>query len=190
MIARLFLTALLLAVALPALAAEDVPLPPITPVDGYFVMTQDDATTSSNCIGDPVTPLCAVETVMACEIRGNDDLCRIGMGLEKNPNLSVGPFAPSIYWVVRREIVTEQNIPWRPSQLDWRPGEASVQAGDVRIDIADKVCEKGEISHTACTTEPDLPPIAAYIIRRQGIRWAVIDWRPPYNSPSLGPSGY
>jgi hypothetical protein len=184
--ARLLFVAFLFAAALPARAGDapaGVPLPPITPVDGYFVMTQDDATTSSKCIGDPVTPLCAVETVMACEIRGNDDLCRIGMGLKKNPGLSAGPVSPRIYWVMHRAILTDETIPWDDHELKWRPGEAGVQAGDVRIDIADKICEKGEISHTACKTEDDLPAIAAYIVRQQGDRWAVINWRPPYVPP-------
>jgi hypothetical protein len=180
MLPRILLTARLIAASLPALAADDdVPLPPITPVDGYFVMNRDDATSSSKCIGDPKTPLCAVETAMACEIRGNDDLCRIGMGLEK-PGLTFLRLPPEIYWVVRREVLMEQTIPWRSHELDWRPGEASVQAGDIRIDVVEKVCSKGEFSHTACETDPDVPAISTYIVRRRGDRWAVIDWRPPY----------
>ena len=180
MFARTLLAVFLVSAALPALAADDVPLPPITPVDGYFVMTQDDTTTSSKCIGDPKTPLCAVETVIACFIRGDDDLCRIGMGLEKTPGLTFLRLPPEIYWVVRREVLMEQTIPWRSHELDWRPGEASVQAGDIRIDVVEKVCSKGEFSHTACETDPDVPAISTYIVRRRGDRWAVIDWRPPY----------
>jgi len=191
--AAVLATAFLFAAALPARAGDarpDVPLPPITPVDGYFVMTQDDATTSSNCIGNPVTPMCAVETVMACHVRGNDDLCRIGQGLERNSDIIIGPLPPEIYWVVRREVLTEQTLPWPPYEMEDRPGEPSVKAGDIRIDVVDKSCRKGKISHSACETEYDIPPIVAYIVRRQGSRWAVVDWRPPYNSPTLGPSGY
>lgn len=67
-----------------------------------------------------------------------------------------------------------------------RGGEASVQAGDVRIDIVEKMCEKGKISQSDCKTDIDVPAIAAYIVRRQGDWWAVIDWRPPYeNYPRL-----
>jgi hypothetical protein len=47
--------ALFSAAAFPALAG-DVPLPPLTPKREYLVMTQEDATSTSNCIGNPVTP--------------------------------------------------------------------------------------------------------------------------------------
>jgi hypothetical protein len=38
-------------------------------------ITSKKETSSSRCIGDPKTPLCAVETAMACELWGEQELC-------------------------------------------------------------------------------------------------------------------
>jgi hypothetical protein len=43
----------------------DPDLPAIDPPGKGRVMTHDDLTSTSNCIGNPITPLCAVETVIA-----------------------------------------------------------------------------------------------------------------------------
>jgi hypothetical protein len=57
--------------ALPAVAA---PAPALA-ADSWAsqhpwrVMTQSDAISTSRCIGDPKTPLCAIETVEACIVR-------------------------------------------------------------------------------------------------------------------------
>lgn len=186
MTARLLVAAAILALAAVAAnaadPAADVPLPPITPKGQFLVMTKDDATSTSKCIGNPVTPMCAVETVLACNVRGIDELCRIGMGLKTYPKYNFGPSLPEIYRVVRREILTDRRFPWRPDKdLDERPGEISLQAGDIRIDLFEKDCWHDTISPTACTTDPDIPSRVAFIVRRQGDRWAVIDWRPPYD---------
>ena len=177
MFARIVFAALLIAAAPPALAAEDVPLPPITPKGEYFVMTRDDTTTSSKCIGDPKTPMCAVETVLACLSRADNELCRIGMGLESVYEMTHGFLhLPTLYRVARREILTDRRFPWKPERdLPWRPGEIGMRPGDVRVDIDSRMCEKGrEISAAACDREPRI----AYIVRRQGESWAVIDWGP------------
>lgn len=52
----------------PAFAAEDIP-----PPDEIRYVERDGAT--SDCIGDPKTPLCAVESWIACDIRGDIELC-------------------------------------------------------------------------------------------------------------------
>ena len=46
----------------------------------WRVMTMEDATSTSRCIGDPRTPLCAVETHTACFIRRQVRLCTISYG--------------------------------------------------------------------------------------------------------------
>jgi hypothetical protein len=40
------------------------------------VMTKDPKTTDSQCVGDPKTPVCAMETMLACLVRQEPDLCR------------------------------------------------------------------------------------------------------------------
>ena len=181
MLVRVLFAAFLFAAALPA-RAGDVPLPPITPVDGYFVMTQDDATSSSKCIGNPVTPLCAVETKLACDQRNKPDLCEIATMTKLNPEFrrlafeNSKPKVPLKYRVVRREVLTDRRFPWRPSYLDDRPNEISMRAGDIRIDILDVTPErKMDPGYTA------VPLRVAYIVRKKGDRWSVFDWRPPYD---------
>ena len=59
------------AVAEEGLATADAP-----PPAGWQVVGHGAADTTSRCIGDPKTPRCAMETLMACPIRGDYDLCR------------------------------------------------------------------------------------------------------------------
>lgn len=65
-----------------------MPLPPITPKGQYFVMTKDKETTTSDCVGNPKTPMCAVETLLACFVRVVDYLCQTALGVpyEKVPD--------------------------------------------------------------------------------------------------------
>lgn len=79
-----------------AVAAEPSDLPPIDPPGVWHTLTQDDATTDSKCIGNPVTPLCAVETIRACFTRRDDSLCQIGMGLDHLPGLSLTNKRPEL----------------------------------------------------------------------------------------------
>ena len=175
MLFRMILAMLIFA-ALPASAEEDVPLPALTPAGEYRIMTQDDATSTSQCIGDPVTPLCAVETVMACFERANDELCRVGMGLDQNPGMvpEMESYGFLLYRVVRREVVTDRRFPWPPKRdLPWRPGELSVQPGDVRIDVIEKPCSSISSPET-CSSTWGNP--RTFIVRHEGKRWSVIVW--------------
>jgi hypothetical protein len=176
----LLVIAFLLAAALPAHAEDDVPLPPITLKGEFLVMTQDDATSSSKCIGNPVTPMCAVETFMAAGVRGNLDLKRIALGIEGGPWFdNQGPTPPIIYRIRRREVLTDKTFPWPPkSDADWRWGGLTMRAGDIRIDVVDVRCYS-EISLVACEKYWGSP--IAYIVRHQGNRWIVVTWREPYD---------
>ncbi len=177
MTARLLIAALIAAAAIPA-RADDVPLPDLTPKGEYRVMTQDDATSTSKCIGDPKTPLCAVETRIACFMRDNDELCRIAMDLDRNPGFGGFRTAGTVYRVIRREVLTDHRFPWRPAHdLPWRPGDNNLVVGDIRIDTVEISCYK-EVSPAACEHSG---PTITYIVRRQGDRWAVIDWGRAYD---------
>ena len=50
-------------------------LPKPDPKGYWRVMTQDDATTTSKCLGSRETPLCAVENFRACNLRKVAELC-------------------------------------------------------------------------------------------------------------------
>jgi hypothetical protein len=175
------LFAVLLAAAIPV-RADDAPLPPLTPKGEYLVLTANKETTTSHCIGDPKTPMCAVETLLACFVRNKNDLCQTAMGVpwDRVPDFNRDlPWPPIVYRVVRREVLTDKHFPWRVKRdLEWRPGEPSVKAGDVRIDIVVRECD------TKVLPEPCDPAegASAYIVRQQNYNWAVVNWGPADDS--------
>ncbi len=68
--------------------AEAIPAPPAgkkpawreNPVPYWRLLTARNATSTSDCIGNPVAPMCATETRLACFWRRVDDLCEIAFG--------------------------------------------------------------------------------------------------------------
>ena len=175
--ARLVPAAMILAAALPALAG-DAPLPPLTPEGEYLVMTQDDASSTSTCIGNPVTPLCAVETVMACLLRRDDGLCRIGMGLAEKSGRGQGTrvYEKRLYRIVNAEFLESDGRLWRPNLLALdRENVKAMQPGDIRLDVIERNCLRLSLS-SECDSEWSGPE--AYIIRRNGGHWAVTIWGP------------
>ncbi|WP_155801730.1 hypothetical protein [Magnetospirillum molischianum] len=149
-----------------AVVAEPSALPPIDPPGVWHALTQDDATTESKCIGNPVTPLCAVETVIACFVRGSDELCRIGKGLDRPPGLFRG--RPGIgVWERYRVAVAKRINPKKQPFLNEEP----TKAGDVSLGIQSLFCQK------VCET-PDGPP-TTYLIRPMDGRWVVLTWETP-----------
>lgn len=193
-IAALLCALTALATALPAYAGNDADLPPLTPKGQFLVTTFDDATTSSKCIGNPITPLCAVETILTCFYREDIHLCQIGMDIDFDPGFLGNPDRPQpefdesmrriqsesdqIYRIVRREVLTDRRFPWQPRRaLPWRPGELNEKIGDIRIDVVEKECPH-KIPAAYCSTRPSWTHIA-YIVRRQGNHWVVITWGDP-----------
>ncbi|MDK9722141.1 MAG: hypothetical protein OEL53_13270 [Rhodospirillales bacterium] len=166
MMAAMALT-LALGVSGPAQAddAARIDLPPIDGPDQWHLMTHDDATSTSQCIGDPKTPLCAIETVLACFLRHNDHLCRIGTG---NPDFPEGiksivqPAYTQRYWVAAAEFVTAN----KPSYAKVRYLKPHV--GDIAVRIHDAPC------YDQKCYKPVGPP-AIYLVRRNGDKWMVAD---------------
>lgn len=175
MLVRL-IAALFFLATLPALA-DDAPLPPLTPKAKPLVMAADDAMTTSQCVGKPETPLCAVETMLACWERGDHHLCRIGLNLDHEPRYGGGAPHPEdiyLYRVVKREILTKKTLPWKPDEVLERPGIVSPQEGDMRIDVWLVRCTK-EISPEACD-HYKYAATSAFIVRHEGDRWSVLQW--------------
>ncbi|MGQ0664601.1 MAG: hypothetical protein ACT4P2_13695, partial [Pseudomonadota bacterium] len=79
--------ALAIAVADPARAQpSDSDLPPADLPHYWRAMDQTDVASTSKCLGNPITPLCAVEHIIACEVRRDDELCMIAMGRGRGPS--------------------------------------------------------------------------------------------------------
>jgi hypothetical protein len=151
--------------------AEDAPpeLPPIDGPDQWHVLTHDDATSTSKCIGDPKTPLCAVETVLACFVREERELCLTGTGgASENFGFDKNRSEYSLlYWVAKAELVSEKNKKHYKQVRYLKP-----QNGDIAIGIRDARCYDSKCN------KPVGPP-TIYLVRRNGDKWMAADWARP-----------
>lgn len=153
-----------------ALAADASDLPPIDQPSHWRVLTQDDSTSDSKCIGKPVTPLCAVETIRACFVREDDSLCQIGMGLDHLPGLIHLIDREGLVGLGERyRIVAAAKIGKKKrSPIN---GERP-EAGDVLVDVIDLYC-RGQ----KCSRSSSRP--TTYLMRHQEERWIVLTWDTP-----------
>ena len=150
-----------------AMATEDDIIPKPDPKGWWRVIHVDDARSTTNCIGNPITPLCVAETWMGCLVREDRDLCK--MVYPRYVEYG-GPFdkraRPSIirYRILWADRLTRKTIPKPTYENDssyWRPG-------DIRIIVVPDVCavfDDGE----SCTV--GAPLSEGFIIRRVDERW-------------------
>ena len=141
----------------------------------WRVMTMEDATSTSRCIGDPRTPLCAVETLMACFIRRQGQLCAISHGYPPSEagrfRLSKpGPSYRTEYRVVRFHLI-RNNDPLLNLDVEW------LKPGDVDITVYRRFCLPPRQS---CLGEPVTRFV--YAVRRDGDRWRITGYA-AHNAP-------
>ncbi|ARJ64898.1 hypothetical protein WV31_04015 [Magnetospirillum sp. ME-1] len=143
-------------------------LPPIDPPGVWHTLTQDDATTDSKCIGKPVTPLCAVETIQACFTRNDERLCQIGKGPAYRPlDLGTGRLTHYIrYRVAGTAIITKAN---RNAYIVER---MVPRIGDIVLELNDLHCRNS-------TCGPEGGPPTSYILRRWEHGWYAAEWSTP-----------
>jgi hypothetical protein len=80
---------------------------------------------TSNCIGDPKTPICAVETFLACMARAKKSLCET-IGVYK---LSVPkkPMKHLRYQILSSRIIQKEDVTPALEDADWfKPGFAEI----------------------------------------------------------------
>jgi len=104
--------------------------------DRFRILRFRPGWTSSACVGDPKTPLCAVETQLACALRDERDLCRkIGWQLpdlerssDNRPSGAKGTYA-YLYRVTGRARINDADIPdeRRDGRQAWRPGDLALR---------------------------------------------------------------
>lgn len=141
--------------------------PPVDPPGVWHVITQDDYTTESKCVGNPVTPLCAVETIIACYVRNDHRLCRIGEGLEPEPDLTPG--IPGEGRWERYRITAVRRV---GSKTPPPIAGVSVRAGDLTMDVHLLFCQFSQC-------EPTDGPPTTYLLRSTDGRWAAVSWETP-----------
>lgn len=117
-------------------------LPSVDPDGPFRLLSAYDETTTSTCVGDPRTPLCAVETSIACHLRDDPELCRIAYD---------EPPAPPIPFRTKRKsrIVEGYRVVgvrhYRAGDIpDWEPSYWLPAVGDVAINLETTNCTYGK----------------------------------------------
>jgi len=134
-------------------------------------LTDSEETTTSKCIGKPVTPICAVETFVACAEPSRKKLC----AMVSRPNLSAEhdgdeyerpPQSPPDkleYTVVQHPRI--MHLPCGLRSATW------IRPDDVEIDSDDRSCP---MTRRTCAGEPIRS--SWYAVRHVGDHWIVIDY--------------
>lgn len=131
------------------------------PADKWHVISWDPAITTSQCIGNPVTPRCALETFKAGAARLNSSYTLAVTGKK----ISLPTNAVSVWY----RIISETVVSAKTARRELKPPE---QAGDIRLITEEKFCVKDR--------EPcPFPEIeeAIYVLRRtQDGHWSILGW--------------
>lgn len=142
-----------------ACAATDAPDP------GRFPeirrITQTEAT--SGCIGDPRTPLCAVETFLACFERKDRSLCRaVSVEISSFVNSA---FRATEYHLLKEYVIRAEDVPQRLKNAPW------YQPGIVDMELNQRYCRR------------EVPPCDgtewnrySFSVKQSGDTWVVVDW--------------
>lgn len=143
-------------------------LPSVDPAGQYRLIGPDEGRSDSRCIGRPDTPLCAVETLLACFARRQAALCwRVWSPPQAGAELFPGEKRPG-YWWSYRVAAAEPADP-----------------GEVVIAVAGRNCGL-LLAAPDCGTTPAAP--TRYRLRRQADgTWRVVDWESPPGRPEALP---
>jgi hypothetical protein len=139
---------------------------------GYWrVMGQDDEHSTSRCIGNPDTPLCAIETIIACFVRKNNELCKIGQGAYW-VDLRISGL-PQPVWAHRYRVVKVKRITrdhQRHSYLGRHP--PPVLKGDLIVTIQDNDCYYGKCQKIL----PYPLDYRVFLVRFSEKQWHIVSW--------------
>jgi hypothetical protein len=126
-------------------------------------ITQNEAT--SDCIGDPRTPLCAVETFIACWTRREPVLCnRVGQPRGSFEGAAL-PAPAAEYYLVKLFTIQSKDIPAHLKDAYWyRPGM-------VNVELKKRGCEATIVDGCdALWTEYN------YYLKLVGNQWHLASW--------------
>lgn len=110
---------------------------------------------TSQCIGDPKTPLCAAETYSACKFSGREELCSaVGVDYETEFALlkltgAYGRLFILFYKLMDQFTLTQKDIPAKYPKF----GGRLWQPGDVALRFAWQTCQPNKL----CLEEADDP---------------------------------
>jgi hypothetical protein len=129
---------------------------------------------TSECIGASITPVCAVETYLACTVRQDIPLCSRAGAVAPRPQpfgYFEGPLAGIDYQVTQV----------RAAEASDTPLTEAITPGDVAVAVRERRCE----TDAGCGVWEALPDY--YFVRRFDEDWRVIGWVPsPFRFRSDG----
>lgn len=156
--------------------------------EDWATLTFDPATSSSRCIGDPMTPLCAVETYEACYYWVDKKACT-AMGLDPSAfRLVPDAYAKlSIYHyrIENRKVIDAEDVAVVAEELD----DPRASLGDVVMQVRWEGCSPIDACVLESMNDParvygeGCPPIRCrvsdtpltYLVRDIGGKWQVVD---------------
>ncbi len=128
-------------------------LPAVDPAGQYRLIGPAERS-DSRCIGRPDTPLCAVETLLACFARRDPALCRVVW--PQAASLDFAGASHIRYWWSYRVAAAEQAAP-----------------DEAVIAIAGRNCGL-QMAEPDCATTP--APPTRYRVQRRDNAWQVVEW--------------
>lgn len=144
-----------------------VPSPLLHDSEFFRTITNFNATSSSKCIGYPITPLCAVETYLASNLRDDKILRAIALGERPGPpetfkDASAYNSAIDGYRVISVRLYVPDQVP-PPAR-----NRFGIQAGDVALYIQTNNC-----TYAPCT-EGALNSDQSPLIRKGPYGWYLV----------------
>lgn len=148
----------------------DPDLPPLGPPGGWRIVGQTDEGSTENCAGTPRTPLCAIDSMRACWLRGNINLCNAVLIEPLDHEFSGRRFISAQRYRVLEAVRLDKSFyPAETSDADfeWKPG-------DIRIAIRTSDCD-------GIFCSPDMGGHMFYYLRKTADGdWRVILWEEPF----------
>jgi len=139
----------------------------------WRTLTFSEETTTSKCIGKPVTPICAVETFRACFKRKQIELCRMAsLNGESEKFEDLGPPFPDCkteYTIIKYQTI--RHVPANLRDVEW------IKRGDAQVDITVRSCP---LTRATCAGEPTESFV--YFTRHVGDLWLVTEYT-AYDQP-------
>lgn len=144
-----------------------VPSPELDYGQYFRIVTNFNDTSSSKCIGYPITPMCAVETYMASDLREDEVLRAIALGERPGPpetfkDASAYNSGIHGYRVTSVRLFLPYIIPVSARN------RFNIQAGDVAMSVETNVC-----TYAPCT-EGALNSDENYLLRKGKYGWHIV----------------
>jgi hypothetical protein len=126
-------------------------------------------TATSACIGTAATPLCAVETLLACLVRNDDGLCRrIGATPPTRNSETPGPLQAE-YAIERISVIQPEDITDDTRDLEWfKPGYTLVEVSRRLCPASEPDCDSLNWEYLQVYLRP---------AGTGGGPWQIVTWR-------------